>query len=98
MWADPVTYLGTESGFGNRKTQVQEKLIEKYRSAGKKVLISAFGNVEQPTTSGANSIAVAKKLAKFVIDNGFDGVDIAYNDDYAMSVGTAEIWLSSFTK
>lgn len=60
--------------------------------------MTAFGTFEHPTTKGINPISCAKKLAKFVLTNSLDGVDINYSDDYAIQSGTAELWLSVFMK
>lgn len=43
IWSDPVTNLGTETGLGSRKSQIQKNLIQKYHSKGIKVLVSVFG-------------------------------------------------------
>jgi GH18 family chitinase len=56
----------------------------------KKILISAFGATEFPTTEGRDAIKVARDLAKFCIDNKFDGVDIDWEDNGAMEIGTGE--------
>lgn len=89
IWNDPVTYLGTESGLGNRKSQIITNMLRQFKSMGVKVLVSAFGAFEMPTTKGINPLACAKKLATFVINNELDGVDISYFDDFAMASGTA---------
>lgn len=60
-------------------------------------MVTAFGTFEMPTTKGINPISCAKKLAKFVLTNSLDGVDINYNDDYAIEAGTAPLWLSAFS-
>jgi CO dehydrogenase/acetyl-CoA synthase epsilon subunit len=51
-----------------------------------------------PTTKEINPIACAKKLAKFVLSNQLDGVDVKYTDDYAIAAGTASLWLTAFTQ
>lgn len=89
VWNDPITYLGTESGLGVRKSQVQTSIMKKFKSMGVKVLISAFGPFEMPTSKGINPLACAKKLARFVQSNQLDGVDINYSDDSAIAAGTA---------
>lgn len=43
VWNDPITYLGTESGLGVRKSQVQTNILKKFKSMGVKLLVSAFG-------------------------------------------------------
>jgi|688.fasta_scaffold590749_1 hypothetical protein len=50
-----------------------------------------------PTTKGVSPITCAKKLSTFVLNNKLDGVDINYEDDFAIASGTAELWLSVFT-
>lgn len=42
-----------------------------------------------PTTKAINPIDCANKLAKFVIANHLDGVDINYFDDFAVASGTS---------
>jgi hypothetical protein len=60
-----------------------------YNDAGVKIMISAFGSTEYPTTLGKDPIEVATKLASFVQSNNLDGVDIDYEDNTAMDMGTA---------
>ena len=64
-------------------------MLNKLHSLGKKVLVTAFGPFEMPTTIGINPLSCAIKLAKFVLNNQLDGVDIYYEDDFAISSGTA---------
>lgn len=61
------------------------------------MLVTAFGPFEKPTTRGINPLVCAKKLARFVLSNQLDGVDINYEDDFAIATGTAELWLSVFS-
>ncbi len=61
-------------------------------------MVTAFGPFEQPTTRGINPLICARKLAKFVISNNLDGVDINYEDDYAIASGNAELWLTVFSQ
>ena len=67
-----------------------------YHKEGKKLLVSAFGNSEHPTSQGFNPLTVADKLAKFVIANNFDGVNVKYMDIPALQAGTATTWLITF--
>ena len=55
--------------------------------------MSAFGATEMPT--GQDPSSVATSLAKWVLDNNLDGVDIDY-DNETMSTSTAENWLIAF--
>lgn len=41
-------------------------MLNKFHSLGTKVLVTAFGPFEMPTTIGINPLSCAIKLAKFV--------------------------------
>lgn len=43
IWNDPVTYLGTDSGFGSTKTQIQTNIMKRFHSLDVKLLVTAFG-------------------------------------------------------
>ena len=47
-----------------------------YNDKGIKLLVSAFGATEFPTSAGKDPIATANSLAEFVLRNNLDGVDI----------------------
>ena len=55
-----------------------------YEAAGIKLMVSAFGSTDVPTTSGADPTSTADTIAAWVIEYGLDGVDIDY-----------EVWLQS---
>ena len=54
------------------------KLKEAYKSAGIKLLVSAFGATDTPTTAGADPVKTADDMAQWVIDNDVDGIDVDY--------------------
>jgi chitinase len=67
--------------------------------AGIKVMVSAFGSTEQPTTAGKNPTSTAKTLAAWVKKYGLDGIDIDYEDLTSFDNGTGgEQWLIQLTK
>ncbi|KAJ7504342.1 glycoside hydrolase family 18 protein [Mycena galericulata] len=70
-----------------------------YAAAGVKVMISAFGSSDQPTTSNINPVTMATTIANFVVEYDLDGVDVDYEDFPAFDGGTGsgENWLISFT-
>ncbi|KAG7439951.1 glycoside hydrolase family 18 protein [Guyanagaster necrorhizus] len=68
-----------------------------YAAAGISLIVSAFGSTNVPTTTGADPVATANTMAAWVIEYDLDGIDIDYEDFYAMNSGTAEAWLTSFT-
>lgn len=76
----------------------RDTLKAAYKAAGVKVIISAFGATETPTTSKADPVDLATKLATFATENELDGVDVDYEDFDAMSAGTAVPWLVTFTQ
>lgn len=96
IWANPVKYFGAESQFGKTNQEIQLNLKKKYNDAGIKVMISAFGATEFPTTAGKDPVATAKSLGNFVLANHLDGVDIDWEDNAAMEAGKGEAWLISF--
>ena len=49
VWENPVTYLGSETGLGTTKEEVQKNLKKKYNDGGVKLMISAFGGEYHPT-------------------------------------------------
>lgn len=51
---------------------------KKYHSEGVKLIVSAFGSTDAPTTNGADPIATANTMAEFVIQYGLDGIDVDY--------------------
>lgn len=74
-------------------------LKSQYAAAGVKLMVSAFGSSDVPTTTGADPIATANTMAAFVKQYQLDGIDVDYEDFGAFDSGTgsAENWLISFT-
>lgn len=50
VWNDPITYLGSGTGLGSNTDEIQKELKQLYNDAGIKIMISAFGATEHPTT------------------------------------------------
>ncbi|TFK54531.1 glycoside hydrolase family 18 protein [Heliocybe sulcata] len=71
-----------------------------YAAAGIKLLVSAFGSTETPTSSGINAVTAANNMAAWVKQYDMDGIDIDYEDFAAMNKGdgSAETWLINFTQ
>jgi len=77
----------------------RKQIKSSYNAAGIKLVVSAFGATEQPTTEGKDPNDVANALAAFVTQYGFDGVDIDYEDLDAFDNATGgEQWLITFTQ
>nr|GAT43607.1 glycoside hydrolase family 18 protein [Mycena chlorophos] len=82
-------------------TAAQRSSIKtQYNNAGIKLLVSAFGSTDVPTSSGYNATALATTMANWVIEYGLDGIDVDYEDFNAFDAGngSAENWLIAFTK
>ena len=77
----------------------RKKAKQAYNDAGIKIIVSAFGSTEVPTTSNIDATTCAQFMAKWVTDNDVDGIDIDYEDLGAMNNadGKAEEWLITFT-
>lgn len=99
MWANIGANMGANS-FGTTTQQIQATLKGYYKQAGIKLLVSAFGATENPTTAGVDPTDCGLKLAKFVKDNQLDGVDIDWEDTGAFQRGdgSGENWLITLTK
>ena len=97
LWANPSTYFGTTSSFGSTDSQIRASLKSIYSSNGIKLMVSAFGSTETPTSSGYNPVTCATQLASYVSTYGLDGVDIDWEDTAAFQSGTGEAWLITFT-
>jgi hypothetical protein len=68
VWSNPLYYIGAEA-FGTTKLEIQQTLKANYTKAGIKLLVSAFGSTENPTSSNYDVYDCANRLAQFVIDN-----------------------------
>ncbi|KAI0629142.1 glycoside hydrolase [Trametes polyzona] len=71
-----------------------------YQKAGINIVVSAFGETDKPTTSGADPVGTANTMAQFVLTNQLDGIDVDYEDLDAMNAGDgkAEAWVTQFTQ
>lgn len=99
VWSNPLYYIGP--GYvGDTILDIQTNLKQKYAAAGVKLLISAFGATDNPTSSGADPVQVGQKIAAFANDNLFDGVDIDWEDSAAFEKGdgSGEQWLITLTQ
>lgn len=87
VWMNPLKYIGG-SKFGTTNEQIRANIKKLYNDKGIKLLVSAFGATEKPTTAGIDPFVCATKLANFVLDNNLDGVDIDWEDTEALKAGT----------
>ncbi|KAJ7224292.1 glycoside hydrolase family 18 protein [Mycena pura] len=100
-----LSFLLTEGPFDKVEewtwlTAAQRASVKsQYAAAGIKLLVSAFGSTDVPTSSNADPIATANTMANFTIAFGLDGIDVDYEDFNAFDAGDgkAEQWLISFT-
>ena len=49
-----------------------------YAAAGVKLIVSAFGSTDAPTSTNADPIATANTMAAWVKQYGLDGIDVDY--------------------
>lgn len=97
IWSRPLFYLSADNPYGTTNEQIQSTLIQNYHSANIKLMISAFGATEHPTTLGADPVTTCTTMAQFVKNNHLDGIDLDWEDNDAMEEGTGEQWLIDCT-
>ncbi|ORX58941.1 glycoside hydrolase family 18 protein, partial [Hesseltinella vesiculosa] len=95
FWLDSGLY---DSGYSwaQLDSATRQSYLDQIHAAGKKILISAFGAAEWPTSGGVDPTKSANNLAAIVKQYGFDGADIDWEDNNAMDAGTGEAWLITF--
>lgn len=78
----------------------RSSIKSQYAAAGIKLVVSAFGSTDVPTTTGADPVATANNFAAWVKQYDLDGIDVDYEDLGAFDAGTgaAEQWLITFTQ
>ncbi|KAI1792571.1 chitinase [Ganoderma leucocontextum] len=92
--------LDQAANYAGLSASAKKAKSSEYHKAGIKIMVSAFGSTDTPTSSGANAVDTANTMAKFVKSHGLDGIDVDYEDLAAMNKGDgkAEEWLTSFTQ
>lgn len=86
MWSNPLYFIG--AGYvGDTIQEIQTNLKKNFTDAGVKLIVSAFGATENPTSENLDPVQVGKDLAAFVNNNQFDGVDIDWEDTPAFQSG-----------
>ena len=98
MWANARQWFGDASSFGSTTEEIQKNLKNIYNKHGMRILVSAFGDSEKPTTAGYDPVDCGHKLGKFVVDNNLDGADFDWEDHTAMEAGKGEDWLIKMTQ
>lgn len=74
---------------GPTNGEIHRNIKTAFQSRGKKLLVTAFGSVENPATDKTDPATAAKLLARFVKDTKLDGVDVNFMDEKAFIEGTA---------
>lgn len=75
LWNNSLAYFGAGT-FGSTSAAIRANIKQIFNSNGVKLMVSAFGATETPTSSGFNATDCALRLADFVISNNLDGVDV----------------------
>jgi hypothetical protein len=74
VWTNLGQY-GLPSSLGSDTASIQKAVRKIYNDNGIKILVSAFGATEFPTSRGMDATTCGRNLAQFVIDNNLDGAD-----------------------
>jgi len=56
----------------------RDSIKSQYRAAGIKMVVSAFGSTDTPTSSGLDPVSLANTMGNWVRQYGLDGIDIDY--------------------
>lgn len=64
--------------WANLSASKRSSIKAQYKSAGIKLIVSAFGESDQPTTSNADPIVTANNMANWVRKYDMDGIDVDY--------------------
>ncbi|PFH50181.1 glycoside hydrolase family 18 protein [Amanita thiersii Skay4041] len=98
-----LCFLLTKGAWDNAQqwttfTDAQRQQIKTaYNNAGIKLIVSAFGDTDIPTTNKVDPVKCAQTFADWVKQYDLDGIDVDYEDLGAFQNGTAEKWLIDFT-
>lgn len=76
IWANAMTYFSQGNAFGNTTQEIQIALKDIYNKNGIKILVSAFGDSEFPTSAGEDPDLCGQKFGQFILDNNLDGGDV----------------------
>jgi hypothetical protein len=76
VWANAYSYFEYGNSFGKTTDEIQKSLRRIYKNAGIKIMVSAFGDSEFPTTRGLDPAVCGRKLGEFVLNNNLDGADV----------------------
>ncbi|KAL5521082.1 hypothetical protein ACEPAG_9004 [Sanghuangporus baumii] len=87
-------------GWAQLDKETRQQLKKNYNDAGIKVIVSAFGGSDAPTSYNKDPAELGNIMAQWVIDHDLDGIDVDYEDFNAMDLrnGRAEKWVITFTK
>ena len=76
VWQNISMYVGENNPWGSSDSVVQLGMKKIYNDAGIKIMVSAFGATEFPTTYYEDPVMCGTKLGNFVLANNLDGADI----------------------
>ncbi|EED77818.1 hypothetical protein POSPLDRAFT_120960 [Postia placenta Mad-698-R] len=77
----------------------RQSIKSSYNAAGVKLIVSAFGSTETPTSSGDDPVDTANTMAAWIKQYDLDGIDIDYEDFTAINEGNGAVdWLVKFTQ
>ena len=62
IWSKAYQYFGPKNSFGNDTASVQKGIKKRYNDAGIKLMVSAFGDSEMPTTLGEDPVVCGQKF------------------------------------
>ena len=76
IWSSAYTYFAQGNSFGNSTAQIQQSIRKIYNNNGIKIMVSAFGDSENPTSAGSDPVTCGTNFGNFILANNFDGGDV----------------------
>ena len=76
MWQNAYSYFGGANTLGLTTDLIQAAIRKKFNDNGVKLLVSAFGGTEHPTSANQDPKECGHKLGSWILNNNLDGVDV----------------------
>lgn len=73
IFEHPMKYLTSNTRLGRSDQEIRKNILDLYHQAGKKLLLSAFGDSDDAATKGKNATEVCRAFALYVKNMGYDG-------------------------
>lgn len=98
FWTVKFGVADNAAKFAAKSAADKKWFKSRYAGAGMKLMVSVFGATDTPQSMGKDPTQLGQTIAKFVKDNGLDGVDVDYEEMELFGAGQSADWLIALTK